>query len=145
MIFTHHQINFNISQTLPFTNDFRPICNGYSIRNDTSSIFTISSLTPSPAMLEILLKFFICLIAFFITMLRFPNPMIQPFMADRAFATLFTLYTNQFRTPFINHQLFNRMPLHFVSEKNLFWLLLVANICFTLSIACYIVSSSSPP
>ncbi len=79
------------------------------------------SLAPSLTMFEILVQLSIFIIRSFVFMLRFPNPMILRFIINWKFVTLFSLYSNQFGAPFVNHLLFNHMLLHFNREKNLRW------------------------
>jgi hypothetical protein len=93
MIFTHDHINFYISQTFSFGNDFGAFFKGTQFWDYTSVIFTIYQLTPSPELFEVLVNFFIAPILLFVTKLRFPNPLIQPLMTKRAFPALFTLDT----------------------------------------------------
>lgn len=112
MIFPHHQIDFNILNSFPFFKNFGAFFDWHPVKNYPSSIFTISSLAPSLTMFEILVLLYMLTIRSYFFVLRFPNATIQPFMTNRTLATLFSLYTNQIRVPFVNHKMVYHMMPH---------------------------------
>ena len=139
MVFTRHKIYFYITRSYSLLNDFRPFYNRYTIRNNATSIFPITSLSSTFTMLKMLIYSFIGLISSLISMFTLTDPLTQTLCTQMAFIRYITLNTNQFRTPLFYRQPFYCLILHLWSKLHQFGFKVVSLIRPTMSVSSQIM------
>ena len=132
MILSNHQINFNITQTCPAVHDFGSFRDRRTIGNDTPCILPIPAFTASAPMFQVCIKLLESLFPLFVAVFAVPNPVVQPFMAQRALSRFCSLLADQFRAPLFLLEHLNSIFLHSVIKLQQLRFVLMTSYCLLL-------------
>ncbi len=99
MVLANHNIHFLITQTCSLFNDWWSFNNKYMPSNDASVIFPIASISMPKAMFQKGYRVFKSFQLVPVTLFTCPNLTVNPFMANKAFFSYFSLCIDIFRIP----------------------------------------------
>jgi hypothetical protein len=123
VVFSNHKINLNITWSFSLFYHFWSFINRYTIMNNTSAVFSGTTLPSAFAMLQKVVDLLKGFVSSFITMFTLPYPLIQRFFTYWTFTGYVALNTNDLRTPFSSES--HRKACSFILVENLTTLCLI--------------------